>query len=108
MEQIIYRYSNHAWGFNEDEIYFIDLKNKVFKHFTKTVCDDQFEFPDSLVGDIVGYFEPIYNEFPQSSFAFDAPMYELTIDDKKCERIADEASDHLYWELKRIFNNFKS
>ena len=66
---------------------------------------DRLPLPDDLLLTLQSFFEPIYNEFPTDIVSLDAPTYTLTIDDKKCTRIATE-DDSCYAKVAKIFDVF--
>lgn len=108
MKEIRFRFQNYAWGFNQDESHIISFLNKTYSHFNKGVCDETIPLPDNLLQQICELFAGIYREFPKDEFAWDAPMWTLTIDDKTCTRIASKESDPVYAKVSRIFEAFKA
>lgn len=108
MKTVQFKYSNHAWGFNKEELYVIDFEKKLYAHFNKGELDDHLTLPDDLLVTMQSYFERIYIDFPQDVFAYDAPMWTLTIDDKTCTRIAVKDEDSLYKTLSELFEKIKN
>lgn len=108
MKRVQFKYSNHAWGFNKEELYVIDFERKLYAHFDKGQLDDHIPLPDDLLKSMQEYFEKIYVEFPKDVFAYDAPMWTLTIDDKTCTRIADRDMDSQYKALSELFEKIKN
>ena len=108
MKTVQFKYSNHAWGFNEEELYVIDFEKKLYAHFNKGELDDHLSLPDDLLATMQSYFERMYVDFPQDVFAYDAPMWTLTIDDKTCTRIADRDMDSTYKTLSTLFEKIKN
>ena len=108
MKTVQFKYSNHAWGFNKEELYVIDFEKKLYAHFNKGELDDHLTLPDDLLATMQSYFERIYIDFPQDVFAYDAPMWTLTIDDKTCTRIADRDMDSTYTTLATLFEKIKN
>ena len=108
MKMVQFKYSNHAWGFNKEELYVIDFEKKLYAHFDKGELDDHIPLPDDLLKMMQEYFEKIYIEFPKDEFAFDAPRWTLTIDDKACTRIADRDMDSQYKTLSELFEKIKN
>ena len=60
MKTVQFKYSNHAWGFNEEELYVIDFEKKLYAHFNKGELDDHLSLPDNLLATMQSYFERIY------------------------------------------------
>ena len=108
MKEIKFRFKNYAWGFNQDELHVISFLNKTYSHFNKGVCDETIPLPDELLQQIGELFAGIYKDFPKDDFAWDAPMWTLTVDDKTCTRVASEEFDPVYAKVSRIFKAFKA
>jgi hypothetical protein len=108
MNLIEYKYSYHSWGFNEEELHRIDMVKKEYTHFDHGKLDASMPLPDDLIDTISSFFEGLFAEgFPKDVMAWDAPMWSLTIDDKKCTRIALVHHDHLFGTLSSVFNKMK-
>lgn len=107
MKLIEYKYSNKAWGFNQEELYRIDVDKREYRHFDHRACDDVIPLPEDLVTTICSIFEPYVTEFPTDELAWDAPMWAFTIDDKTCTRIALADEDPLYSKISKVFAAFK-
>ena len=107
MERVEFKYSYYSWGNNKEELYVIDFQSKLYLHYDKGQLDDKMLLPDDLLNQIRSLFEPIYEDFPKDVFAYDAPMWTLTIDDKTCTRIAVQDADAWYERVSAIFNAFK-
>ena len=105
MKKIEFKYSNHAWGQNEEEFNIIDFEKRMYGRIKNGMVESSFSLPEDLLATIEQLFMPIYVEFPKNQQAFDAPMWTLTIDDKTCYRIAVE--DREYDKVSRIFEIFK-
>ena len=105
MKKIEFKYSYHAWGYNEEEFQIIDFEKKMYGRIKNGNVESSFSLPEELLTKIEKLFMPIYVEFPENQIAFDAPMWTLTIDDKSCTRIAVE--DREYDKVSRIFEIFK-
>jgi hypothetical protein len=108
MKSVQYKYSNHAWGFNKEELHIIDFEKKLYACFENENLISHLPLPDDLLTTIKNFFEPIYVEFPKDKMAFDAPMWTLTIDDKSCTRIADKCYDSTYKTLSELFEKIKN
>ena len=106
MKNVQYKYSNHAWGFNKEELHIIDFEKKLYACFENLNLISHLSLTDDLLSTLQSLLEPIYNEFPEDIFSFDAPIYTLTIDDKNCTRIAIE-DDYCYAKVSKIFEIFK-
>ena len=108
MRFIEYKYSYHSWGNNKEELYRIDIEAKEYKHFDHGICDDTLPLPEDLISSICSFFDSLLGDgFPKDEFAWDAPMWTLTIDDKTCTRIALTDEDPLYSKISKIFATFK-
>lgn len=107
MKYIEYKYSNTSWGRNEKETFQIDLLKKEYRHYTKNVIDKTLSLDEKTMQDIVKLFSVIYNDFPNDMFAFDAPMFTLTIDDKTCTQIACLDQNIFYKKIHNFFETFK-
>ena len=105
MEKIEFKYSNVAWGHNEEEFQVIDFGKKMYGRIKIGSVESSYSLPEELLTKIEKLFLPIYVEFPGNQIAFDAPMWTLTIDDKSCTRIVVE--DREYDKVSRIFEIFK-
>lgn len=107
MKYIEYKYSNTSWGQNKNETFQIDLIKKEYRHYTKDVLDDTLPLDENIVQGITKLFAVIYNDFPNDQFAFDAPMFSLTIDDKTCTQIACLDQNAFYKKIHDFFEIFK-
>ena len=59
VKMVQFKYSNHAWGFNEEELYGIDFEKQLYAHFNKGDLDDHLALPDDLLATMQSYFERI-------------------------------------------------
>ena len=108
MKLIEYKYSYHSWGHDKEELYRIDIDSKEYMHFDHGICDDTLLLPDDLIDSICSIFDSWFREsFPKDEFAWDAPMWTLTIDDKTCTRIALVDADPIYSKISNFFVVFK-
>ena len=107
MKFIKYEYTNYSWGFNEQEVHQIDFEKKEYNHSKNGVCDNTIKLTDEILSNIHIIFKRFESEFPQNEFAYDAPMFSLTIDDKTCTQIAIYDQNPLYKMLVEFFNIFK-
>ena len=107
MKFIEFKYTNYAWGFNKQEVHQIDFEKKEYKHCKDKVWDYTLKLTDEILSYIYTIFHRFESEFPQNEFAFDAPMFSLTIDDKTCSQIAVSDNNSLYKMLVEVFDVFK-
>ena len=109
MNLIEYKYSYHSWGFNKEELHRIDLVTKEYTHFDHGKLDASMPLPDDLIDTISSFFEGLFTEgFPNDMMAWDAPMWSLTIDEKKCTRIALADEDSLFEIISSLFTKIKA
>ena len=106
MKKVEFLESYHSWGVYKDELFIIDFEKKFYARMQNGATKEMLPLPDDLLLTLQSFFEPIYNEFPSDQPSIDAPTYTLTIDDKKCNRIAID-DDFSYAKMKQIFEVFK-
>ena len=108
MKLIEYKYSYHSWGHDKKELYRINIETKEYQHFDHGICDDTLPLPEDLISSICSFFDSLLGDsFPKDEFAWDAPMWTLTIDDKTCTRIALADEDPLFVKVSGFFTIFK-
>ena len=108
MEKIKFERRSSTWGTKSTETYLIDFSEKRYSHFNNEMCDDIFDLPDDIVEKVKTFFEKIYIDFPNGNFAFDAPMWTLTIDDKSSTEIASTNMDSRFKNALILFEAFKN
>ena len=108
MKIIEYGYSYCSWGFNKDELHRIDMVKKEYVHLEHGKCDAYMSLTDDLADSISSLFEKLLVDgFPEDVMAWDAPMWTLTIDDRRCTRIALIDEDPLFKTINQVFNKIK-
>lgn len=108
MKKVEFKYSSSIWGVKKTETYLIDFSGKRYSHLTNDKCDDVFEIPDDIAEKLEPFFEKLYLDFPHDDFAFDAPMWTLSIDDKTCTKIASTDMDSRFKNVLKIVEVFKN
>lgn len=108
MKLIEYSYNYSSWGFDERELYRIDVEKKEYQHFDHEICNCRIRLPDDLLKKICLFFELRFREFPDDEASFDAPRWTLTIDDKTCTRVAIKDFDPLFKSISDFFRIFKN
>ena len=103
MQQIKFCFKNYSWGANKDELHQIDVGNALYQYFEHGKCLKSLNMSQNVLAMVCDVVEKICEDFPQSEFAYDAPIWTLQIDEKYCTRIADKQSDAIYRQLSEVF-----
>ena len=103
MKQIKFGIKNYSWGANKDELHQIDVENSLYQYFEHGKCLKSLNMSQSVLDMVCDVVGKICVNFPQSEFAYDAPIWTLQIDEKSCKRIADKQSDAMYRQLSEVF-----